>query len=142
MSLCQEMASKNTITIILSLFLVFNLLFFSLISASCENCQETILKPKPKPADPFSQVTCPRDLLKFRVCGKVLHEPANIASGSLSAVGCCSFFEGLNNLEATICICDAFKANIFGSDIDFPICLDMILTLCRMSMPPDFKCHA
>ncbi|WJX89041.1 hypothetical protein P8452_71065 [Trifolium repens] len=132
------MASKTCSS--LAIFLTINLLFFSFVSAcGSDKCKPT---PKPKPSPtPNSSGSCPRDTLKFGVCGNVLSGLLNITIGQPPMAPCCSLLNGLVDLEAASCLCTALKANILGViHVDLPISLSLLLSVCSRKVPHDFKC--
>ncbi|KAL7165107.1 hypothetical protein ACSBR2_040898 [Camellia fascicularis] len=45
-------------------------------------------------------------------------------------IPCCSLIGGLADLEATICLCTAIKANALGINLDVPISLGLLLNYC------------
>uniref|UniRef100_A0A3Q7HT35 Bifunctional inhibitor/plant lipid transfer protein/seed storage helical domain-containing protein n=1 Tax=Solanum lycopersicum TaxID=4081 RepID=A0A3Q7HT35_SOLLC len=112
----------------LALFLVFNVLFFTMVSA-CYTCPGPI-KPNPKPTpspSPNSQTKCPRDALKLGVCANVLNGLLNVTLGTPPVKPCCSLLGNLVDLEAAVCLCTALKANILGINLDIPISLSLLL---------------
>ncbi|CDP09932.1 unnamed protein product [Coffea canephora] len=146
------MGSKATTT--LALFLAFNLIFFTLVSA-CGDCPKPKPpKPKPKPSPPPTvpcppppysptpnppQKSCPRDALKLGVCANLLNI-IGISIGSPPTEPCCSLLQGLADLEAALCLCTAIKANILGINLNVPVSLSVILNDCGKKVPNGFQC--
>ncbi|CAI9755358.1 unnamed protein product [Fraxinus pennsylvanica] len=120
------MASKSNTSI--ALFLLINLLFFSLVNAW-----------SPKPPKP-SKGKCPRDSLKLGVCADLLNGLLNITIGTPPKTPCCSLIEGLVDLEAAVCLCTAIKANILGIHLDIPLSLSLLLNVCSKKVPKGFIC--
>lgn len=125
------MASTKNVS--LALFLILNLLFFSLVS-SCKTCPET----KPLPVDPNGK--CPKDALKLGVCADVLNLVKNVVIGSPPTLPCCALLDGLVDLEAALCLCIAIKANILGINLNLPIALSLVLNNCGKTLPNGFEC--
>ncbi|CAK9181951.1 unnamed protein product [Ilex paraguariensis] len=129
----RGMGSKNTAS--LALFLAFNLLFFTFVSA-CGTCPTPNPKPKPKP----NKGTCPRDALKLGVCADLLRGLLNIVVGTPPKKPCCSLLGGLADLEAAVCLCTAIKANVLGINLNVPLSLSLLLNVCGKKVPSGFKC--
>ncbi|KAJ9147737.1 hypothetical protein P3X46_029863 [Hevea brasiliensis] len=128
------MASKSTAS--LALFLVLNLLFFSLVSACGGGCPS----PKPKPTPSPSNGKCPRDALKLGVCANVLRSLLNLTIGKPPVEPCCSLIQGLVDLEAAVCLCTAIKANVLGINLNIPLSLSLLLNVCSKKVPSGFQC--
>ncbi|XP_051119463.1 14 kDa proline-rich protein DC2.15-like [Andrographis paniculata] len=124
------MASKNKSLII---FLVLNLVFFTLSSA-CGTCPG----PKPKPKQPKGY--CPRDALKLGVCANLLGGLIGVTVGNPPKKPCCRLIEGLADLEAAVCLCTAIKANVLGINLNVPLSLSLLLNVCSKSVPKGFVC--
>lgn len=129
------MASKKNTSI--ALFLVLNLLFFTLAS-SCGTCPGP--KPKPKPNPSHSKGYCPRDALKLGVCANLLGGLIGLTIGTPPKTPCCSLIKGLADLEAAVCLCTAIKANVLGINLDVPLSLSLLLNVCSKKVPKDFIC--
>ncbi|KAG6427735.1 hypothetical protein SASPL_111982 [Salvia splendens] len=134
------MGSKKTTSLVL--FLVINLVFFTLSSA-CGSCPT----PKPKPPPPLpkptpcppppatpSKPTCPRDTLKLGVCANLLGGLIGATIGTPLKVPCCTLIEGLADVEAAVCLCTALKANILGINLNVPISLSLLLNVCSKKL--------
>ncbi|XP_015083874.1 14 kDa proline-rich protein DC2.15-like [Solanum pennellii] len=134
------MASKRTTS--LALFVLVNLLFFTLVSA-CGTCPGPKPKPKPKPKptpSPSSKGKCPIDTLKLGVCANVLGNLLGVVLGNPPKKPCCSLIEGLVDLEAALCLCTAIKANILGINLNVPLSLSLLLNVCGKKAPSGFQC--
>ncbi|KAL0446235.1 UNVERIFIED_CONTAM: proline-rich protein DC2.15 [Sesamum latifolium] len=126
------MASKNNTSI--ALFLLLNLLFFTLSSA-CGTCPGPKPKPKPKPKG-----YCPKDTLKLGVCANLLGGLLGLTIGTPPKTPCCTLIEGLADLEAAVCLCTAIKANVLGINLDVPLSLCLLLNVCSKKVPKGFVC--
>ncbi|XP_049362088.1 14 kDa proline-rich protein DC2.15-like [Solanum verrucosum] len=134
------MASKRTTS--LALFVLVNLLFFTLVSA-CGTCPSPKPKPKPKPKptpSPSSKGKCPIDTLKLGVCANVLGNLLGVVLGNPPKKPCCSLIEGLVDLEAALCLCTAIKANILGINLNVPLSISLLLNVCGKKAPSGFQC--
>ncbi|KAK4486383.1 hypothetical protein RD792_009056 [Penstemon davidsonii] len=128
------MASKTKTSSPLALFILINLLFFTMVSAW------TPPSPKPKPKPKPSNKSCPKDTLKLGVCADLLNGLLNINIGTPPKTPCCTLIEGLADLEAAVCLCTALKANILGINLDVPLSLTLLLNVCTKKVPKDFIC--
>ncbi|KAK4400392.1 UNVERIFIED_CONTAM: proline-rich protein DC2.15 [Sesamum calycinum] len=126
------MASRNNTSV--ALFLVLNLLFFTLSSA-CGTCPGPKPKPKPKPKG-----YCPKDTLKLGVCADLLGGLLGITIGTPPKTPCCTLIEGLADLEAAVCLCTAIKANVLGINLNVPLSLSLLLNVCTKKVPKGFVC--
>ncbi|XP_010553463.1 PREDICTED: 14 kDa proline-rich protein DC2.15-like [Tarenaya hassleriana] len=143
------MASKTTSS--LAIFLLLNLLFFTLTSAcnSCSPCgsgcpspkPKPKPKPKPSPSPSPAQAKCPKDALKLGVCANVLNGLLNVTLGQPPVEPCCTLIQGLADVEAAACLCTALKANILGINLNLPISLSLLLNVCSKKVPPGFQCE-
>ncbi|KAI9111096.1 hypothetical protein K1719_017971 [Acacia pycnantha] len=137
------MASKTSS---FALFLVLNLLFFSLVTA-CGSCggypnpnPRPRPNPNPNPSPSGGSGTCPRDALKLGVCANVLNGLLNVTLGQPPVTPCCTLIQGLADLEAAVCLCTALKANILGINLNLPISLSLLLNVCSRNVPRGFQC--
>ncbi|KAK4260420.1 hypothetical protein QN277_003537 [Acacia crassicarpa] len=141
------MASKTSS---FALFLVLNLLFFSLVTA-CGSCggypnpnpnpnPNPRPRPNPNPSPSGGSGTCPRDALKLGVCANVLNGLLNVTLGQPPVAPCCTLLQGLADLEAAVCLCTALKANILGINLNLPISLSLLLNVCSRNVPRGFQC--
>ncbi|KAL7603576.1 hypothetical protein Lser_V15G16150 [Lactuca serriola] len=123
-------SSKTT-----TLFIILNLTIFTCVSSTNPPCPPTSL-PKP----PTSS-KCPKDTLKFGVCGDwlgLVHE----VIGAQPDSECCTLIKGLADLEAALCLCTAIKANVLGVlKVNVPIALSLVLNSCGKKVPEGFKCE-
>ncbi|CAL1375711.1 unnamed protein product [Linum trigynum] len=134
------MASKTNSA--MALFLVLNLLFFSMATACGGGCPTPKPKPNPKPTPTPSSGggKCPVDTLKLGVCADVLGNLLNLKVGNPPVQPCCSLIDGLVNLEAAVCLCTAIKANILGINLNVPLSLSLLLNVCSVKAPSGFQC--
>ncbi|KAL3645371.1 hypothetical protein CASFOL_010551 [Castilleja foliolosa] len=139
------MATKN-ITSSIALFLVLNLIFFTLSSA-CGSCPKPKPKPKPScppppstPASPGKPTTCPINTLKLGACADLLGGLIGLTIGTPPKTPCCSLIEGLADVEAAVCLCTAIKANVLGINLNVPISLSLLLNVCSKKVPSGFQC--
>ncbi|CAN4125869.1 unnamed protein product [Withania somnifera] len=113
---------------VFSLFFLFNVVFFTCVSSHSIPCPPT-LKSK-----------CPKDTLKFGVCGDwlgLVHE----VIGAKPSSQCCALLEGIANVEAALCLCTAIKANVLGAlKLKVPIAISVVLNSCGKKVPKGFKC--
>ncbi|CAA2996440.1 Hypothetical predicted protein [Olea europaea subsp. europaea] len=130
------MASDSKTSVVL--FLVLNILFFTLTSA-CGTCQPKP-KPNPKPSPNPGRGTCPRDALKLGVCANLLGGLLGVTIGTPPKTPCCSLIQGLADLEAAVCLCTAIKANVLGINLNVPLSLSLLLNVCSKKVQPGFKC--
>lgn len=133
----MEMDSKSTSSV--ALFLCINLVLFALVSG-CYTCPQPKPTPTPNPANPISKESCPRDALKLGVCAKLLNGPVGAVIGTPPDTHCCSFLDGLLDLEAAVCLCTAIKANILGINLNIPISLSLLINTCGRTLPKEFQC--
>ncbi|OIT26598.1 PREDICTED: lipid transfer protein EARLI 1-like [Nicotiana attenuata] len=133
------MASKKITS--LALFILVNLLFFSLVSA-CGTCPspKPKPKPKPKPSPSPSKGKCSIDTLKLGVCANVLGNLLGLVIGNPSKKPCCTLIQGVADLDAAICLCTAIKANILGINLNVPLSLSLLLNVCGKKVPSGFQC--
>ncbi|XP_057525482.1 14 kDa proline-rich protein DC2.15-like [Amaranthus tricolor] len=130
------MASKLSQS--LALFLVLNLVFFSLVSA-CGECGSPKPKTKPKPT-PSTGGTCTLDTLKLGVCANVLNGLVDLTIGSPPKEPCCPLVQGLIDAEAAVCLCTAIKADILGIHLNIPVSLSLLVNYCGCKLPNGFQC--
>ncbi|XP_071736085.1 putative lipid-binding protein At4g00165 [Rutidosis leptorrhynchoides] len=91
-----------------ALFILVNVLLFICVSSNKVSCP-----PKTTPSVPKKPAKCPKDTLKFGICGDwlgLVHE----AIGAQPDSKCCTLVKGLADLEAALCLCTAIKANVLG----------------------------
>ncbi|XP_019095797.1 PREDICTED: 14 kDa proline-rich protein DC2.15-like [Camelina sativa] len=123
----------------IALLLLFNVIFFTLVSSTSVPCppppSESYNK-KPVPSSPYHKATC-KDALKLQVCANVL----DLVKVSLPPTSqCCALINGLVDLEAAVCLCTALKANLLGINLNVPISLSLVLNHCGKKVPSGFQC--
>ncbi|XP_009388126.2 36.4 kDa proline-rich protein [Musa acuminata AAA Group] len=89
----------------------------------------------PPPPAPAKQ--CPVDAVKFGTCLYILGSPVHIGD---PAVTCCPIVEGLEGLEAALCVCTTIKGMFMGMDFLFPLAIQLLVTGCGKSIPPGYTC--
>ncbi|KAG7558145.1 Hydrophobic seed protein domain [Arabidopsis suecica] len=97
---------------------------------------------KPCPPPPTKQATtkCPRDTLKFGVCGSWLGLVREVI-GTPPSQECCSLIKGLADFEAAVCLCTALKTSILGvAPVKIPVALTLLLNSCGKNVPQGFVC--
>ncbi|AED95445.1 putative bifunctional inhibitor/plant lipid transfer protein/seed storage helical [Arabidopsis thaliana] len=121
----------------IALLLIFNVIFFTLVSSTSVPCPPPPPKSHhKKPATPSPKPTC-KDALKLKVCANVL----DLVKVSLPPTSnCCALIKGLVDLEAAVCLCTALKANVLGINLNVPISLNVVLNHCGKKVPSGFKC--
>uniref|UniRef100_A0ACD5U4E3 Uncharacterized protein n=1 Tax=Avena sativa TaxID=4498 RepID=A0ACD5U4E3_AVESA len=111
---------------------------------------------KPTPSSPTATSgsgggRCPVDALKLGVCADVLGlglggELTNLLAGSQSTASrtqkpCCELIAGLADLDATVCLCTAIRANVLGVvDLALPLQLGLLVDHCGKKLPAGFQC--
>lgn len=141
----QKMAGLKPIAALI----VLNIIFFTSVSSTYVACppQPTPLPPStPKPAPlppsttPVKPAKCPKDTLKFGVCGDwlgLVHE----VIGTKPSSNCCAVLEGLADLEAALCLCTAIKANVLGIlKFKIPVAISLVINSCGKKVPEGFAC--
>ncbi|XP_010553781.1 PREDICTED: 14 kDa proline-rich protein DC2.15-like [Tarenaya hassleriana] len=122
-----------------ALIILFNVLFFTLVSSTSVPCPPPPTKTHHKkyPPVPTHKATCPRDALKLKVCANVL----NLVKVSLPPQSnCCALIKDLVDLEAAACLCTALKANVLGIKLNVPVSLSLVLNHCGKKVPSGFQC--
>ncbi|KAG6747939.1 hypothetical protein POTOM_047830 [Populus tomentosa] len=129
----KEMAFKGSKAA--AIFVVLNVIFFTCVSSH----NAPACPPKAPPA-PKKPAKCPKDTLKFGVCGNwlgLVHE----ALGTPPSEECCTLIKGLADLEAALCLCTAIKANVLGVvKLKVPVAVSLLLSACGKKVPEGFKC--
>lgn len=122
----------------LVLVLLFNILAWACVSSAKPDCPSKI---RPSPASTTTaHGKCPKDTLKFGVCGSWLGLITK-QIGAKPSKKCCSLLTGLADLEAALCLCTALKANVLGVvSLDVPIVLSLVVNSCGKSIPQGFVC--
>ncbi|KAK1424950.1 hypothetical protein QVD17_20291 [Tagetes erecta] len=111
-----------------TVFILVNVVLFTIVSAT------------KLPCPPKTPTKCPKDTLKFGVCGDwlgLVHEVVGAQPDS----ECCSLVKGLADLEAAVCLCTAIKANVLGViKVKVPVALSLLVNSCGKKVPEGFKC--
>ncbi|KAL0538176.1 hypothetical protein IC582_027178 [Cucumis melo] len=123
---------------LLALVVLLNIIALACVSSAKPSCPP---KVRPSPATtPTTQAKCPKDTLKFGVCGSWLGLISE-QIGTKPSKKCCSLLTGLADLEAALCLCTALKANVLGVvSLDVPIALSLVVNSCGKSIPQGFVC--
>ncbi|KAL2472017.1 Bifunctional inhibitor/lipid-transfer protein/seed storage 2S albumin superfamily protein [Abeliophyllum distichum] len=153
------MASKVVATT--ALLLLFNLLFFTMVSSTHVPCPPPPATPsgghgpkpnppskgpKPNPPskgpkpNPPSKGNCPKDTLKLGVCANLLNDLVHLVVGTPPKTPCCTLIDGLADIEAAVCLCTAIKANVLGINLNVPVSLSLLLNYCGKNVPSGFQC--
>ncbi|KAH6771804.1 Bifunctional inhibitor/lipid-transfer protein/seed storage 2S albumin superfamily protein [Perilla frutescens var. hirtella] len=126
-----------------AIFVIFNLLFFTLVSSTSVPCPPTPKTPSPTHhghGHKHSKGKCPKDTLKLGVCANLLNDLVHLVVGTPPKTPCCSLIEGLVDLEAAVCLCTAIKANVLGINLNVPVSLSLLLNYCGKKVPSGFQC--
>ncbi|KAK8532098.1 hypothetical protein V6N13_131439 [Hibiscus sabdariffa] len=79
--------------------------------------------------------------LNLGVCLNVLGGLLNLEVGNVPSQQCCSLIRGLVDLEASVCLCTAIRANVLDIiKLDVPISLSLLLNDCGRETPTDYLC--
>ncbi|KAI5647440.1 hypothetical protein M9H77_33445 [Catharanthus roseus] len=109
---------------------------FILLNVILSNCVSSHKIPCP----PENPVRCPKDTLKFGVCGDwlgLVHEVVGVPPSG----NCCTLLKGLADLEAAVCLCTAIKANVLGVlKLKIPIALSLLVNSCGKKVPEGYHC--
>ncbi|XP_022759501.1 putative lipid-binding protein At4g00165 [Durio zibethinus] len=124
-----------------ALFFLLSISFFTRVSSHtvvpCPPPPKTAPSP---PSVPKKPAKCPKDTLKFGVCGSwlgLVHE----VIGTPPSKECCTLISGLADLEAAFCLCTAIKANMLGViKVKIPIALTLLINACGKKVPKGFVC--
>ncbi|CAN0921466.1 Putative lipid-binding protein At4g00165 [Linum grandiflorum] len=96
--------------------------------------------PSSSTSTPPPAKKCPKDVLKFGVCGSWLGLAYEVV-GTKPSEECCTVIQGIVDLEAAMCLCTAIKANLLGMvKLDIPIAVTMLVNACGGDIPQGFKC--
>jgi hypothetical protein len=88
-----------------------------------------------------SPLKCPKDTLKFGVCGSWLGLVTEVI-GTKPSEECCTLVKGLADLEAASCLCTAIKANVLGIvNLKLPVAITLLLNACGKKVPQGFVCE-
>lgn len=92
------------------------------------------------PKAPSTSKKCPKDTLKFGVCGSWLGLVTEVI-GTKPSTECCTLVKGLADLEAALCLCTAIKANVLGViKLEVPVALTLLVNGCNKKVPEGFVC--
>ncbi|KAL2892478.1 hypothetical protein RDABS01_008387 [Bienertia sinuspersici] len=126
---------------VVALLVIFNILFVtyasphSIPALPCSPPSSPKPKPKPEP-----EAKCPRDTLKFGVCGSWLSLVTEVI-GTKPSPECCTLVQGIADLEAAVCLCTALRANVLGIiKLKVPVALSLLLNGCGKKIPEGFTC--
>ncbi|KAL7203748.1 hypothetical protein ACSBR2_016912 [Camellia fascicularis] len=123
------MVGSKTSSLLILLIIIIIFFFFNIVSS---------LKVPCPPAKP--PVKCPKDTLKFGVCGEWLGLVTEVI-GTKPNPQCCTVVKGLADLEAALCLCTAIKANLLGViKLEVPIALSLVINGCGKKVPEGFVC--
>ncbi|PIN06482.1 hypothetical protein CDL12_20962 [Handroanthus impetiginosus] len=115
--------------------MILNIILFTCVSSHYVPCPPKAPSPTPKKAD-----KCPKDTLKFGVCGDWLGLVHEVVGANPSSK-CCELFKGLADLEAALCLCTAIKSNVLGAlKVKIPVALSLVINSCGKKVPEGFVC--
>nr|GMD29807.1 putative lipid-binding protein At4g00165 [Ipomoea batatas]GMD74251.1 putative lipid-binding protein At4g00165 [Ipomoea batatas]GMD85613.1 putative lipid-binding protein At4g00165 [Ipomoea batatas]GME02163.1 putative lipid-binding protein At4g00165 [Ipomoea batatas] len=121
------MVGSNLALIVLSFLL---LTCISLCHSDAVPCP-----PAPAPAK------CPKDTVKFGVCGDWLGLVHEVVGAPPSSGECCTVLKGVAELEAAVCLCTAIKAEVLGAlKMEIPVAISLVLNSCGKKVPDGFVC--
>ncbi|XP_051116919.1 putative lipid-binding protein AIR1B [Andrographis paniculata] len=139
------MASKAAALI----FILSNVLFFAMVASSSSDLPalSTECQSCTKPANPDHHHgshggggKCPT--LNLGVCANVLNL-VKLKIGNPPKEPCCSLIPGVLDLEAALCLCTDIKLDVLGIvKLNLPLSLELLVGLCDIKLPKDFKCPA
>ncbi|KAL5863711.1 hypothetical protein ACOSQ3_001225 [Xanthoceras sorbifolium] len=135
----KDMAFKSSKAAAAALFILVNLtLFFTCVSSHKVSCPpKGPISPSSAPKKPAK---CPKDTLKFGVCGSWLGLVYEVV-GTQPSKQCCALIVGLADLEAALCLCTAIKANVLGAiKLEVPVALSLVVNSCGKKVPHGFVC--
>lgn len=113
-------------------------LFFSCVANNLP-CPPKSTASSP-PTAPKKIAKCPKDTLKFGVCGSWLGLVTEVI-GTKPSEKCCTLVKGLADLEAALCFCTAIKANVLGIvKLKVPIAVSLLVSACGKKVPDGFVC--
>ncbi|KAL3647287.1 hypothetical protein CASFOL_008255 [Castilleja foliolosa] len=121
-----------------SLFLLFNLVFFTMVSSTDTPCPPKTPTTTPSPISKPKK--CPKDTLKLGVCANLLNDLVHLVVGAPPKTPCCTLIQGLADLEAAVCLCTAIKAKVLGIKLNVPVSLSLLLNYCGKKVPSGFQC--
>ncbi|XP_019158966.1 PREDICTED: putative lipid-binding protein At4g00165 [Ipomoea nil] len=117
------------------------LTLLSFLLFTCISLSHSDAAPCPPAAVPSpAAAKCPKDTLKFGVCGDwlgLVHE----VIGAPPSSECCSVLKGVAELEAAACLCTAIKADVLGGlKMEIPVAISLVLNSCGKKVPNGFVC--
>lgn len=131
---------------VFSLVLLLNIIFVTSISSHKVICPPPTPSRSPPPSPsrspsvPNKLAKCPKDTLKFGVCGDWLGLVHEVIEAKPSAK-CCALLKGLADLEAALCLCTAIKANVLGVvNVKAPVAISLLVNSCGKKVPDGFVC--
>ena len=136
------MGANSTIS-----FLFYFYILFSVAIAELARCASTEFEaPKSNTASSTSYASpqipsnkgCSMNLPKLAVCSPLLNLPISLLG--LQSQPCCATLQGLLDVELSLCLCLAIKANILGINVNAPIALNLLLDTCKLQTPINFQC--
>ncbi|KAJ8900227.1 hypothetical protein K2173_024867 [Erythroxylum novogranatense] len=96
--------------------------------------------PPCSPTPKTAAAKCPKDTLKFGVCGSWLGLVKEVV-GTKPSEECCTLIKGIADLEAALCLCTAIKANVLGIiKLEAPVAVSLLVDACGKKVPEGFKC--
>ncbi|KAK7256605.1 hypothetical protein RIF29_30059 [Crotalaria pallida] len=120
-------------------FIIPSFLFFTCVAVDNLPCppKSTTVSP---PSAPKNPAKCPKDTLKFGVCGSWLGLVTEVI-GTKPSEKCCTLVKGLADLEAALCLCTAIKANVLGNyKLKVDIAVNLLFSACGKMVPYGFVC--
>ncbi|XP_057487147.1 putative lipid-binding protein At4g00165 [Actinidia eriantha] len=121
-----------------ALLILLNIIFFtSDCSHEVPSCPPK--KPPSAPSAPKMPTKCPKDNLKFGVCGEWLGLVTKVI-GAKPSSQCCALIKGLTDLEAALC-CTAIKGKVLGAlKVEVPIALSLVINGFGKKVQEGFVC--
>ncbi|KAK9665586.1 hypothetical protein RND81_14G121400 [Saponaria officinalis] len=110
-----------------AVIVLLNIVFFTCVSSHSVPCS---------PRSRSNQITkCPKDTLKFGVCGSWLGLVTEVV-GTKPSAECCTLLKGIADLEAAVCLCTALKTNVLGLvKLQMPVALSLLINGCGKKVP-------
>ncbi|KAK7339363.1 hypothetical protein VNO77_20025 [Canavalia gladiata] len=119
-------------------FILLSFLFLSSVATDNLSCPPK--STTPPSSEPKKQGKCPKDVLKFGVCGSWLSLVTEVI-GTKPSEKCCTLVKGLADLEAALCFCTAIKANVLGTvKFKVPVAVSLLVNACGKKVPSGFVC--
>ncbi|KAK4425469.1 Lipid transfer protein EARLI 1 [Sesamum alatum] len=130
-----------------ALLLLFNLLFFTMVTSTSVPCPPTPKIPTPTPTPTpshghghkHSKAKCPKDTSSWEFV-QTCSTTWCTSSWEPTQDPCCTLIEGLADLEAAVCLCTAIKASVLGINLNVPVSLSLLLNYCGKKAPSGFQC--